>query len=354
MPAAQTAPAAAQAAPAAAQAAPASESHDVSAGGTRAGIPGSAGASDALATESSPSSTVRRIRVTVGNQQVKDLIHLVTHYASISSNTAQRKELKPQIETALTGSEEVATLAEEKMRRDGQDEKVVGCLSRMKKQFSKKPSAAQAVNNVEPAPKRAREQVSYVEQSEPPEASMRTIPGRVNVQQIISQWTWRAGTAENNMPDIGVVGLFQHPSDVGGPDFVTADDFEARKKKMEDHFLQSVIGSSINKEEHESLVVSHISDKWITLLNLATASTNDLKELTQFPVKVKRPKSNTWYANDLRDVTTAAIANELDQLKDKSAQETLLKKEMFYAQKVRLFCRLLSGKYIPFLALGRF
>ncbi|KAK3274166.1 hypothetical protein CYMTET_17638 [Cymbomonas tetramitiformis] len=219
------------------------------------------------------------------------------------------------------------------MRRDGQDEKVVGCLSRMKNKLLKKPSAAQEMQNVEPAPKRARKQVSYGEPSEPPEASMRAIPGRVNVQQIISQWTWRAGTAEINMPDIGVVGLLQHPSDVGGPDFVTADDFEARKKKIEDHFLQSVIGSSVNKEEHESLVASHISDKWITLLNLATASKNELDQLTQFPVKGKSIKSSAWYANDLRDVTTAAIVNELDQLQDKSAQEALLKKEMIYAQK---------------------
>ncbi|KAK3286782.1 hypothetical protein CYMTET_5684, partial [Cymbomonas tetramitiformis] len=127
-----------------------------------------------------------------------------------------------------------------------------------------------------------------------------------------------------------------HDVSAGGasdPDFVTANDFEARKKKMEDQFLQSVIGSSINKEEHESLVATHISDKWITLLNLATASKNDLKELTQFPVQGKSVKSSAWYANDLRDVTTAAIANELDQLQDNSAQSRGFEKEMMYAQK---------------------
>ncbi|KAK3275788.1 hypothetical protein CYMTET_16099 [Cymbomonas tetramitiformis] len=229
------------------------------------------------------------------------------------------------------------------------------------------------------------------------------------------------------MPDVGVVGVLQHPSDVGDgselsftrmtsdagiekqknvimqrwnynestmvlwwkhkdywtdeeydsmlatrfygdPASVTANDFEARKKKMEEHFLTvfdshthmgqtsdykkwliktflkmklvvvdgqhrmvawqqlSVIGSSVNKEEHESLVASHISDKWITLLNLATASKNELDQLSQFPVQGKSIKSSAWYANDLRDVTTAAIENELDLLQDKSAQEALIKK----------------------------
>ncbi|KAK3263577.1 hypothetical protein CYMTET_27625 [Cymbomonas tetramitiformis] len=112
----------------------------------------------------------------------------------------------------------------------------------------------------------------------------------------------------------------------GDPASVTANDFEARKKKMEEHFLTSVIGSSVNKEEHESLVASHISDKWITLLNLATASKNELDQLSQFPVQGKSIKSSAWYANDLRDVTTAAIANELDLLQNKSAQEALIKK----------------------------
>ncbi|KAK3245034.1 hypothetical protein CYMTET_45379 [Cymbomonas tetramitiformis] len=194
------------------------------------------------------------------------------------------------------------------------------------------------------------------------------------------------------MPDIGVAGVLQHPSDVGDgseisftrmtshagiekqknvimqrwkynestmvlwwkhneywtdeeydsmlatrfygdPASVTANDFEARKKKMEEHFLQSVIGSSVNKEEHESLVASHISDKWITLLNLATASKNELDQLTKSPVQGKSIKSSSWYANDLRDVTIAAIANELDLLQDKSAQVALMRKEMIYAQK---------------------
>eukprot|EP00854_Cymbomonas_tetramitiformis_P032188 gene32188-40730_t len=68
--------------------------------------------------------------------------------------------------------------------------------------------------------------------------------------------------------------------------------------------------------------------------------TNKLKKweplrntIGQFKDMFTNLMSSAWYANDLRDVTTAAIANELDLLQDKSAQEALIKKKMIYAQK---------------------
>ncbi|KAK3261718.1 hypothetical protein CYMTET_29388 [Cymbomonas tetramitiformis] len=123
------------------------------------------------------------------------------------------------------------------------------------------------------------------------------------------------------MPDVGVVGVLQHPSDVG-------DGSEISFTRMPSHAgiekQKNVIMQRWNYNESTMVLWWKHKEYW-------TDEEYDSMLATRF--YGKSIKSSAWYANDLRDVTTAAIANELDLLQDKSAQEALIKKKMIYAQK---------------------